>query len=545
MKAMFKRLKILALLQISNKHKIKKPENIKRLIANIFLRILGLVIVTVVCAGITILLVDIIGIPKNPQLLTFFIVLVQAFSIIASITGLLENLYTSKDNPILLSYPAKPTEVFMSKLLVYYIYEFIKSLNFFLPFFLGFGYVLGILSPVYIITTILMTFILPLFPVLIGALVTIPLIFLKRFLKMHKIIKSSITVILLVLAFIIITKIPNLLPEPLRILAMYDIFVEKLKNFIGLINKWSLYYSSIGNLFFGNKVGIGLSLILGVLIVFIVLIIFISRPFYFKMASKSTEHASLKAHKQMNFAHKNTFLTFLRKEWTLTIRNPGEFINNYSFIIALPYVFYLMMSIFIRVYRNQLGDIMMVTFSMLITLMMSTASNTASAMAVTSEGKEFVLMKTAPGKTSNMAWAKILFNLVFSTLMIVLSYLLFIIFSNRDIWTADLYLMMISSVLINSGMVFWSFQIDMLNPRLSEYASTGGLAHAHNYSQSIMLGFLWSLFFTVLFIIFYLDKGSTIAVRNFKIISCTIVFFLVRIFLFSRYLKAYFKEIEF
>ncbi|MDD4000710.1 MAG: hypothetical protein PHX62_07440, partial [Bacilli bacterium] len=446
MKMTLKRLKILTLLQISNKHKLKKPKNIGRLLANIFLRILGMLIITVACAGITILLVDIIGIPKDHKLLTFFLVLIQLFSIIACIMGLLENLYTSRDNPILLAYPATATEVFVSKLLVFYIYELIKSFYFILPFLIGFGLIVGLLTPLYFLSSILITLILPIFPVLIGALLTIPLIYLKRFLKMHSSMKTILVLILMVALFILTIKISNLLPEPLRILAMYDIFVDKLKGSINFVYEFSLFYSYIGKLFFGINLGIDLLVIVGVIIVLSVLIVLISRPVYFKMASKSGEHANLKKHVHKNVAHDNTFYTFLRKEWILTIRNPSDFINNYSFIIALPYVFYLMMSIFVRVDRNELGDIMMVTFSMLITLLMSTASNTASSMAVTSEGSEFVLMKTAPGKTSNMAWAKILFNLVFSTFVIVLTYLLFIFLSDRKIWTADLILMMFSSI---------------------------------------------------------------------------------------------------
>ena len=59
-------------------------------------------------------------------------------------------------------------------------------------------------------------------------------------------------------------------------------------------------------------------------------------------------------------------------------------------------------------------------------------------------------------------------------------------------------------------------QIDMLNPKLREYAATGALAHAQNYSRSILLGFLWSIFFTALFILFYIDKTSTVALRNLR-----------------------------
>lgn len=545
MKAAYNRLKIMTLLQISNKHKLKKPENIKALIAKGAIRFFFMLVIAAACAGLLMLLVDIIGIPKNANLLTFFIVILQAFSILACTMGLSENLYLAKDNPILLSYPALPNEVFISKLLVYFIYEFIKSFSFILPFFLGFGFALKMLSPAYILNSLLMTIILPFFPVLIGALVTIPLVYLRRFLRFHPLIKFFLTLVLFGGGFVLLTRLVKLLPDPLRILAMYDIFVDQMKAIIVSVNKWSLFYGHVGNIFFGTGTGLDYLIVFGILLALVLLIVFVSRPLYFKMASRTSEQANLKAHKQANKAHKNTFLTFLRKEWILTIRNPSEFINNYSFIFALPYVFYLMMSIFVRVDRNELGDIMTVTFSMLIALLMATASNTASAMAVSAEGQEFVLVKIAPGKTSNMAWAKILFNFVFSSLMIALSYLLFILLAEHAIWKADLFLMMFCTILINSGMVLWSFQIDMLNPKLREYAATGALAHAQNYSRSILLGFLWSIFFTALFILFYIDKSSTVALRNLKIIASAVAFFLARIYLFSRYLRAYFKEIEF
>ncbi len=541
---MFKRLKILALLQISNKYKFKKPENIKRLIADIFLRILGLVVITALCAVITMLLTDVIGIPKNSNLLTAIIVLMQLFSIVACVIGLMENLYSSKENLILLSYPARPIEVFLSKMIVYYFYELIKSIFFFFPFFLGFGIILNLINPLYIVTSLLMMILLPLFPVLIAALITIPLSYGKKLLKLHPFIKTILALVLMVLLFIGIDYVLSLLPVPLRILAMYDVFIDKLKEFILVLNKYSLFYNIIGSMFFGKKVFLGILFSIGILTFLLLLVTFILRPFYFKMTSRGSERANLNPHPGKNKELK-TFQSFLKKEYLLAVRSPGDFVNNYSFIIALPYVLYIMLTLFASVDRNDLGNTMLATFSMVITLLMATASNTASAMAITSEGQEFALLKTAPGKTSNLAWAKILFNLVFSTLMIILSYLLYIFLANREVNVSALILMLIASIFINSGMIFWSFQIDMLNPRLSEYAQTGALAHAKNHSRSILLGFCWSLFFGVIFTLFFLDDSTTVVVRNLKVIAFAVAFFLARLYLFSRYLKAYFQEIEF
>ncbi len=542
---MLLRLKILVLLQISNKYKLKKIETNGRLMARIGLAVLLIIILSGVYYALGLILTNIIGLGREVEIFTFVLVLIQLFSIIACVMGLLDNLYVAKDNMILLAYPTNPNEVFISKLIVYYIYDLIKSFFFFLPLFIGFGLVFGLFSLLYILVSLLALVLLPLFPVLIAALLTMPLLYIKKLFQRFAALRLGFIGILLIALFVFIRYLMGFLPVPLRILAMYDIFIDLLKSIIAKVNGIALFYNNIGMLFYRIQPGINALIILVVLCGLILAVITISRPLYFKMASKSSEHANLKAHKGKNTAHRNLFMTFFKKEQILALRNFGEFINNYSFMVALPYVFYIMMSIFVSVDRNELGNILTVVFSLTITLLMASASNTASAMAITSEGSEFGLLKTAPGRTDKMAWAKIIFNLGFSTILIVVSYLLFIYFNPRADQTPSLMIMMIASILINIGLIFWSFQIDLLNPRLSEYASSGALAHQKNHADSIKIGFGWTILLSAIFSFFLLDKSTSITLNYTKILAISGLFFMVRLFLFSKYLKAYFKEIEF
>lgn len=541
---MFLRLKILVLLQISNKYQLKKIQKNGRLVGRIGLAVLFLTAMSGVCVALGIVLTKIIGIGQEVSIFTFIIVLVQAFSILSNVIGLMDNLYLAKDNTILLSYPANHNEVFLSKLIVYYIYDFIKSFFFFLPLLIGFGIVFQRMSFSYVIATLIFVVILPLFPVLMAALLTMPLIFIKKLLQRIRFVKSILVVAALIGLFLLIQQLLAALPTPLRILAMYDLFIEGFKNIMLQVANYSLFYNHIGAIFYQQNIWLNYAYVGGVLIGLLLAVFFISRPLYFKMASKSSEHATLQKHASKNKAHRNLFVTFFKKEQILAVRNFGSFLNDYAFMVATPYVFYIMMSIFASVDRNQLGNTLMIVFSLSITLMMATASNTASAAAITSEGDEFTLLKTAPGETHNMAWAKILFNVVFSTIMIIASYLLFIHLNQRIQDTTSLYVMMGASILINIGLVFWSFQIDMLNPSLSEYASTGALAHQKNASQSIKIGFGWTLLLSFVFILFFFDKQTPINFIYLKIIGLSFTFFAVRFFLFSKYLKAYFKKIE-
>lgn len=541
---MLKRIKILALLQISDRFKFKKIENKKRAVANILIRILSLILITAVCAVFVYLICNIMMVPKTVNLLVFIIFFIQLISIISCANGLLKSLYTSKDNMILLSYPAKHVEVFLSKLLVFYFYELIKSIFFIVPLLLGFGIILNLITFNYIVALVLMAFFMPLFPVLIGALITIPILYIKRFLNAHGWIKALIALAVMVGLFILLDMLLGKLPVPLRLVALYNAFMMKITSFISSVNKFALFYNFIGQIFFGERIFINYLIIFGIIIGLVILVALISMPLYFKLACKSTESANIKKHKGTNKAHSNTFLTFVRKEWLLSIRNIGEFVNNYIFLFATPYVLYTMVTLFSSVDRNLLGEQMTIVFAGLIALVMASSSNTSSAMAITSEGSEFVLLKTAPGKVSNMAWAKILFNLVSSTVMLFISFLLVIILCDRITDKTSMWLMLLAVVILNAGLIFWSFEMDILKPNLREYATVGSTDNLKNFSKSIMIGFIVSVLFTVLSLLFLIDDANIVWSWG-RIIGLSVIFLLARLYLFRSNLNAYFKEIEY
>jgi len=191
--------------------------------------------------------------------------------------------------------------------------------------------------------------------------------------------------------------------------------------------------------------------------------------------------------------------------------------------------------------RSSFGNQIVLILNVIITLLIVTGSNTASATAITKEGYEFVLLKTAPYNTSRMAWAKIIFNMLFTFLMIAFSFVLFAqalpVFPKENIWLLFLFV-----ILVNSGHILWSFQIDLLAPKLSDYAATGSITNNQNVSKSLSIGLWLSLFFGLISIfafVFAKDIGWYI------MIGLAILFLLFRLFTFHTYLKAYFDDIEY
>ena len=540
---MFKRIRILTLLQLSDRLNLKKYKNSTKLATSITIGLVGLILFTLLYCGILFVLCDLIMIPKNETILTFVVFVIQILSIIACTHGLNKTLYYGKDNMILLSYPANHHEVFLSKLLVYYIYEFIKNFFFMLPLLISIGIMFKIFSIHYAIVTILFLIVLPLFPVLIAAVISIPLVFFKNLLKKIPLIREIGIVGLLVLIFFLLLKIMATIPVPLRIVALYNQFITNFTNFIVNVNKYSLFYNNIGQILFSENLLINYSIVFGVLIGLLILVILSSMPLYFKLASKSQEQANVKKHKNTNKAYSNTFFTFFRKEWILTKRNIGDFINNYIFMFATPFVVFVMTSIITAIDRNELGFSLTTASIGLVTLMMASASNTSSALAITQEGSEFVLLKTAPADSTNMAWAKIFFNLTFSTIMIIISFVVVTIFCDRLTNLGTVWCLCGGTVIINAALILWSFELDIKNPSLREYASSNDATAIKNVSTSIRIGLMASFAYAAIVVIGLYVWGGLIA--NLIILGFPILLLGFRFFFFWNYLKYVFPKIEY
>ena len=101
-------------------------------------------------------------------------------SLVTDTIGLMKSLYFSKDNTVLLTFPATPSLIFFSKLATYYVYELRKSFMFTIPMFIAYGIAKGF-SFFYYPWLILMFVLISVIPILIAALLSIPAMFAQVF----------------------------------------------------------------------------------------------------------------------------------------------------------------------------------------------------------------------------------------------------------------------------------------------------------------------------------------------------------------------------
>jgi len=536
---MWSRLKVLTMMQLSNKINLKFIHH-RRFIAKVALGLLMLIIVTIIMFLGLFVIKNVLYIPVNVYFVIFILFFTQILSIISTTNGLIVDLYISKDNQILLSFPVKNDEVFVSKLMVFYIHEFVKNLYFLVPLLLGFGIING-MAWTYYLNVIPMVFILPLLSVLISALLSIPIMYLKHFFAGKNILLLITVFVFAGLGFYFLTNTISGIPIPIRIVPLYNRFISNIAIFMQSSAKFATIYGLIGKLLFNISTGTNYIIIISVSLILILLVFVVSRPLYFKLTSKTIETASNRVHDKKYIIHKSIFLTFLHKEWLITKRSINELLSNYSMLLLFPFILYTLNYIYLGIPRISLGNSLVIAFDLIISLFIITASNTASATAITLEGFEFVLLKTAPSKTHQIAWAKITINLLLSSVMIILSFILFRL-SLKNFPASDLWPMMITILILNSAHILWSIQIDVLNPRLSDYAATGSLSNNPNVSKSVTIGFTLSIIFAVTFGIlsfFFPSIAWTIT------IGLASIFLIFRFLSFYWFLNAYFVDIEY
>ena len=106
----------------------------------------------------------------------------------------------------------------------------------------------------------------------------------------------------------------------------------------------------------------------------------------------------------------------------------------------------------------------------------------------------------------------------------------------------DIIFLFVFILLLNFGHIIWSLQLDVLSPKLSDYATSGSLSNNHNIKKSLSIGLVLSLFSALL------AAFAFIVIKEIGwilLIGAALLFALIRFSYFRLNLKAYFMDIEY
>lgn len=545
-------LKTLCKMQLKDRINLSFLKSVKQTIFKVVLSLLKFALITVVIYfGFYILsylrLVSLLpGVPEN--LFEVIFTCLMLLSIVVCSFGLVKTLYFAKDNFMLLTMPVDRTKVFLSKLIVFYIYEFIRNLNYFLPLLVAYG-LINKMPFYYFFWLVLAMFIITLIPVCIGALLSIPLMYIQNFVKSYKFLEYTLVVVLIAGVSVGLILVINSIPANFDLIGTWGTTFWNIQNFLNTFNKIFMPFTWMSIAIVGKRYGISNNLfrleqwisiliILGGIAIIFGLTYLLVRPMYFHMASTPFEYKKDKVTKTIPNKKQNAFWSGVVKDFKLNFRTPSKFYSLVAVIIGLPTSIFLLNKIYSAMDTRLTGTNMSIAFNILLILLIALSSNTMLAHVYSEEGNARYQLKTNPKPQMNSLVSKLVINVIGMTLSILITVIIFASFLKINVLNTILIFVFIESLYL--GHMLHSVELDIMNPQTQRYQTEGDNLSNPNDIKSVIFAFLISIIFA--FITYFLISENMNIVWT-KVMLVAVVYMLIRTWLFVNKVKVYYKEV--
>ncbi|MBQ9481763.1 MAG: hypothetical protein IJU84_06340 [Clostridia bacterium] len=554
-----KELKALVLMQLKDKLDLGFVKTKKTLIRKIVFTLLKFIIVAAVAFVARYLLgLFMFYNSDTPQIMIVLATFLIGVSFITCTVGLVKSLYFADDNKVLITLPVENNIIFLSKLAVYYLYELSKEYLLIVPVLIGVGLnSLNILTFWFIPWTLLMFLIVPMVPVLTGALLSIPALYIARFAGRYPVFKVALFAVVAGLLIWGLAVVIGMLPENIDLINQGGTVLRTIKNFLMKFEKTVLPVSWLIYLLIGRRradltysvFSARTFIILGGLLLLIVLltgiVFLVSRPLFFGMMSKSFEFEKKSIDREkLNRKHGRWF-AFLYKEFKLCIINEEVSLPFLAVYIAVPLLIFLLNKLYFAMDTRLKGQVMTYAFNLLIMLLPMLASNAVIATLFSKEGRAGYVKKTKPINIMMPIFAKLFFFMVFSLISIGVTVAVFGSFVYGVFKWYDLAVLGLMLVLFQYGHAILSALLDIMRPQNEQYATVGDNVQNPNETVSTIAAFAISAivagFSYILFSEVTLSTG-TVTLAVVKLLGIAAVFFAAALSLFIKCVRAYYYE---
>ncbi len=546
-----KNLKTLVLMQLKDKVDFSYLKSFKKTLFKVVFTILKFAIITgLIYVGFMVLsyfrlVSSFMGIPQD--FLTVVFTIMYALSIIACTFGLTKALYEGKDNQLLLTFPANRDMVFTSKLIVYYIYELIRNTTYILPLFVAYG-MINSLPFYFYFWLIAIYFVIVAVPVVIGALLSIPAMYIINFVKQHKWLEYVLLVAGISLVVYGLIAIIRAIPEDLDIIGSWGTTYWEIRAFLeNFIKIFSPFYyvvvaiTGIRNgvatkMFLGSQL-ISSLVLLGIVVGVFGLAILVVRPLYFHMASSPFEYRKIKVSKQYKNQKNDSFWSAIKKDLILTYRTQEKFYGLVGVTLGMPIAILLLNKLYSAMDTRLSGTIMTIAFNVLMILLIALSSSISMAHIYSEEGASNYLLKSSPKPYLQTLIVKLMPNFIAITVSIIASVSIMCNFFGYGVGRWLQIFGIIEFVYV--AHLLLSAELDIMNPQANQYQTNGSHHNNPNDIKSTLYAFVFSA--GVAFILYFL-LGESQIVAWWKVLGLVTAFLVLRVWMYINKIKAYFKE---
>ena len=485
-------------------------------------------------------------------------------SLISCTKDLMMSLYFSDDNRVLITFPVDTNILFISKLIVFYIYELKRSLGFLIPICLG--CLIQLFTRQMISWTVFLWVWVPMLliialPVLLGAVLSIPSMYVYRFIKRTRITQIILFVLILAGFVFLSVKLIGLIPSNINLLQDWPKVRNWIQDFLKNVERNLIPTRLLVSILIGEHTGeaapfflnwvtvLKFAILIGVDVALLAMTFFLSRPLFFGMMAKNFEMNKSAALTHNNHHH-GKYFTFVNKELKINLRTLSISVNYLMVYIITPILVLLLNTLYKAMETNYRGDVLKCTFNFLIMCLPMLASNAMVATYYSREGRAGYLKRTKPIDALYPLFAKLVFNTIFAIPSIFASAFIF----GLTVGFSVQYCLLIGCgvLFIHLGHMIWSATLDIMNPMNEQYATTGVTIDNPNENKATLLAFVVSFAYAFLAFFFFYEAGkgaSNLVANDFgsgvvRVALIGLFFMAALIYLFVAKVRAYYYDFE-
>lgn len=552
-----KNLLILVKMQLKEKLNFKRPELNGTTLFHILVSIVGAILkfalVTALC-GVFIFAAqyfNIFGVTKTvPTSVISLIFLIMLFLSVASCTvGLTKAMYFSRDNAVLLTLPCKPVQVFLSKLIIFFIFELKRNMSFLVPLLIAYFFTHSFKAVFYPWMLFCIIFV-SMFTVALGALLSIPTMWITSFFRQHKYVQYTVLVLLVGSVAAALVFAISLIPDDIDLKTNWGIAKQSIKLFFNDFTVKAAPLYNVTLLFLGETneflfivtlpfvpTLVRFLMLLAVTAALLTAAMLIVMPKFYSMASKPFEYLKKETKPKQNKRHSRR-VTAVLNEFRIAFKSPDRIYSNVGTLLSVPILVFLLNKIFLAMNTKDFGDQMVIAFNILITLLVVLNLNCYASSIFSKDGRSSYLIKTQPSKPMIFLLSKLLPNTMFVCLSLLATFVVIANTLTLGVWSS---LVLIAAIgFIYLAHMLYCAELDIMNPQYEIYATIGNDDNNPNEMRATLTAFLISFIVAVLMLLLIVENASI--TTYLKLLGISLAVLCYRTYLFFQNVKLYYKE---
>lgn len=471
-------------------------------------------------------------------------------SVLSCTTGLTKAMYFSKDNFVLLTLPASPLKVYLSKLIIFFCFELKKNFSFLVPMFVGY-FIINDYPFGFYPWLLVCFFFISVLTVSIAALLSIPAMWLSTIYKRHRALQNFIITVAVATSVLALFFIVSMIPDDLNLLTNWDyIFVKIQEGLDWYKHTFSALYD-LTRMISGEQITdaivltvtwpvektllrFGLLILANALLLAIGLLIV--RPLFYTMASKPFEYLKAQVKPRKNRRLPSS-VTSIYSELLKSFKNSERLSTNVGVMIAIPILIFLLNSLFVAMNTDTFGDQLIVASNLLIILLIALNANSYASTVFSRDGRSAYLIKVQPKNPLSLLVAKVVPTALFCLVSLLTTFV--ILTQTTNLPFIDCAFLILAVIFIYLAHLCYCIDLDVMNPHTEIYAAMGEYENDPNELKATAAAFAISFLVAGVTLLLLLEKGSSVYL---KLLIVSAIAFVYKAHRFVSDVKLYYKE---